>query len=94
MRANTHQSEADQPSIQNEERPSITQAVGAPPTSVGAPPASLNVPGRPYTGGAPSLSFAQSNDGVFANLNAKPERGEKLEEEQPPVSVANSTPDV
>ena len=27
---------------------------------------------------------AISNDGVFANLNAKPERGEKLEE-QPPV---------
>lgn len=26
------------------------------------------------------------NDGVFANLNAKPERGEKLEE-QPPVST-------
>lgn len=28
---------------------------------------------------------APSNDGVFANLNAKPERGEKLEE-HPPVS--------
>lgn len=29
-------------------------------------------------------TFALSNDGVFANLNAKPERGEKTEE-QPPV---------
>lgn len=28
--------------------------------------------------------FSLANDGVFANLNAKPERGEKLEE-QPPV---------
>lgn len=29
---------------------------------------------------------APSNDGVFANLSAKPERGEKLEE-HPPVSI-------
>ena len=29
--------------------------------------------------------FSLANDGVFANLNAKPERGEKLEE-QPPVN--------
>lgn len=28
--------------------------------------------------------FSSANDGVFANLNAKPERGEKTEE-QPPV---------
>ena len=40
---------------------------------------------RPYTGGVPYSSFSHSNDGVFANLNAKPERGEKIEE-QPPVS--------
>ena len=32
-----------------------------------------------------AASAAVSNDGVFANLNAKPERGEKMEE-QPPVS--------
>lgn len=30
--------------------------------------------------------FSSANDGVFANLNAKPERGEKTEE-QPPVSL-------
>ena len=46
------------------------------------PPAStLDAPIRVYGGGArPS-----SNDGVFANLSAKPEHGEKTEE-QPPVS--------
>ena len=30
--------------------------------------------------------FSSANDGVFANLNAKPERGEKTEE-QPPVCL-------
>ena len=34
---------------------------------------------------APSTTLSNSNDGVFANLNAKPEIGEKFEE-QPPVS--------
>lgn len=37
------------------------------------------------TRGMPYSTFASSNDGVFANLSAKPERGEKLEEEKPPV---------
>ncbi len=36
--------------------------------------------GRVYGGGSASV-----NDGVFANLSAKPERGEKVEEEKPPV---------
>ena len=40
--------------------------------------------GRLQGGGAQVLSFSSANDGVFANLNAKPERGEKSEE-QPPV---------
>ena len=31
------------------------------------------------------ISYTSSNDGVFANLNAKPERGEEVEE-HPPVS--------
>lgn len=35
-------------------------------------------------GAALPSQFASANDGVFANLNAKPERGEKTEE-QPPV---------
>lgn len=34
-----------------------------------------------------SYGRSNGNDGVFANLNAKPERGEKLEE-QPPVSLS------
>ena len=38
----------------------------------------------------PFTTFSSSNDGVFANLNAKPERGEKLEE-LPPVSIPNSS---
>ena len=35
-------------------------------------------------------NFASSNDGVFANLDAKPELGEKLEE-QPPVGQCSCT---
>ena len=46
-------------------------------------PRSINVPARPYASNHPFSSF-QQNDGVFANLSAKPERGEKTEE-QPPV---------
>ena len=40
---------------------------------------------------APSGKFSHPNDGVFANLNAKPESGDKVEEQPPvrcyPVSV-------
>ena len=39
---------------------------------------------RVYGGGSASV-----NDGVFANLNAKPEKGEKVEEEKPPVRTLN-----
>ena len=48
---------------------------------------------RTRRGGAPFSSFGVSNDGVFANLDAKPELGEKAEE-QPPVgiSIQNSSP--
>ena len=38
----------------------------------------------------PYSAFTSSNDGVFANLSAKPERGEKNEEEKPPVSPLSS----
>ncbi|KAL9016982.1 MAG: hypothetical protein Q9185_005677 [Variospora sp. 1 TL-2023] len=47
------------------------------------------------TRGMPYSTFASSNDGVFANLNAKPERGEKQEEEKPPsyeAAAADATP--
>ena len=43
------------------------------------------IPTRTIYSGNHLNSHSSSNDGVFANLNAKPERGEKLEE-QPPVS--------
>ena len=43
------------------------------------------VTGRAYGSGTPFSTSSSVNDGVFANLNAKPERGEKTEE-LPPVS--------
>ncbi len=61
-------------------RPTVVQRrvtelpVFTPPTTDGG------TTGRVYGGGSRS-----ANDGVFANLSAKPERGEKTEE-QPPVS--------
>ncbi|KAL8679257.1 MAG: hypothetical protein Q9224_006459 [Gallowayella concinna] len=50
-------------------------------------------PGRAR--GMPYSTFTSSNDGVFANLSAKPERGEKQEEEKPPsyeAAAADATP--
>ena len=41
-------------------------------------------PPRRGPGTTPFTTLSTSNDGVFANLDAKPEFGEKLEE-QPPV---------
>ena len=52
--------------------------------SDGARPAT-SLPSFPTTGR--SGPAAPSNDGVFANLSAKPERGEKLED-HPPVSIS------
>ena len=40
---------------------------------------------RTHVSAIPHTTCSSSNDGVFANLNAKPERGEKTEE-QPPVN--------
>ncbi|KAL8771690.1 MAG: hypothetical protein Q9209_002881 [Squamulea sp. 1 TL-2023] len=45
--------------------------------------------------GMPYSTFSSSNDGVFANLSAKPERGEKQEDEKPPsyeAAAADATP--
>ena len=84
MRASTNLSEAEQRVVHDGDRPNLSTTATRLPGQV--PPAT-NVPTRPYTGGAPFSSFSHSNDGVFANLNAKPERGEKLEE-QPPVSLS------
>lgn len=69
------------PSSANNERPTMQRAVTEFPTFDTSAPETLAAPVRVYGGGArPS-----SNDGVFANLSAKPEHGEKLEE-QPPAS--------
>ena len=86
IRSNTVQSIPESRVVHDGDRPGIQRAITQfPPTET---PAALDVPARPYTGSSPYSSFSHSNDGVFANLNAKPERGEKLEE-QPPVSHSN-----
>ena len=70
--------------MNNGDGPNLPGAVTRLP--VVAPPVTSNVPARPSSGAAPFSAFSHSNDGVFANLSAKPERGEKIEE-QPPVST-------
>lgn len=82
MRSNTIQSNTDQRAVYDGDRPNLPRTVTRFPGGE-VPPVAFNVPARPYTTAPPS-SLSHSNDGVFANLNAKPERGEKLEE-QPPV---------
>ena len=82
MRANTGQSSTEQRAGQDGGRPDLPRTVTRFPGVETI--ATANVPTRPHTGGTPFNNHSQSNDGVFANLNAKPERGEKLEE-QPPV---------
>ena len=68
----------------DESRPTLQRAVTELPSFPSSAPGTLAAPVRVYGGGArPS-----SNDGVFANLSAKPEHGEKLEE-QPPVSPSS-----
>ena len=82
MRANSHHSESEQRNVNHGNAPNLPGAVTRLP--VVAPPVSSNIPARTYTGATPYSTFSHSNDGVFANLDAKPERGEKIEE-QPPV---------
>jgi hypothetical protein len=38
------------------------------------------------------VGMGNLNDGVFANLNAKPERGEKTEDDLPPVCLLHVLP--
>lgn len=83
MRTNTIQSNAQQRAVSDGDRPNLPGTITRMPDG-DAPPVAFNVTPRPYAGVAPITAFSHSNDGVFANLNAKPERGEKLEE-QPPV---------
>lgn len=61
--------------------PSVHESTTEPPNSL----STAMVPLSRGPGAVARNQFASVNDGVFANLNAKPERGEKLEE-QPPVS--------
>ena len=84
MRSNTTQSATQSRVVHDGNRPNIQRMVTQFPPS--AAPVALDVPTRPYTGNTPYSSFSHSNDGVFANLDAKPERGEKTEE-LPPVSL-------
>ncbi len=79
MRANTiPPTESQTTTVSDGSRPlqiqrTVTEFPGATPVAPGA------------TRGMPYSTFTASNDGVFANLSAKPERGEKQEEEKPPV---------
>ena len=84
MRASTVQSDSTQRVVHDGNRPDLPRTITQFPGAVA--PVVSNVPARSHTGVAPVSSLAHSNDGVFANLNAKPERGEKLEE-QPPVRL-------
>lgn len=79
MRSNTTHSTTEQRVVHDGPRPDVQRMITQLPTT-DAPPG-LAVPLRPTRN-----SSSPSNDGVFANLNAKPERGEKLEE-QPPVGI-------
>ncbi|MCJ1471726.1 hypothetical protein MMC13_000366 [Lambiella insularis] len=49
---------------------------------------------RSQSSSTPYTTFSSSNDGVFANLNAKPERGEKSEDQPPSYeqAAADATP--
>ncbi|CAF9923467.1 MAG: hypothetical protein HETSPECPRED_005332 [Heterodermia speciosa] len=85
MRGNPNPQVAD-----DADRPTIQRAVTELPSFPAAAPGTLAAPVRVYGGGArPS-----SNDGVFANLSAKPEHGEKLEEQPPSYeqAAADATP--
>ena len=86
IRSNITPSMTESRSIHEGHRP-IAQTIPTPLSSLNAAPNSANVPARPYAGAHPFSSFSHSNDGVFANLNAKPERGEKTEEQLPVSNV-------
>lgn len=79
MRGNPSSSSSSErlETISDNNRPTTQRTVTAMPTFV--PPTA----GRVYGGGSGS-------DGVFANLSAKPERGEK-QEEHPPVCIHHLT---
>ena len=70
-------------------QPRLQRRVGEQPGAT-APPLSAAATRSTRTA-TPYTTFSSSNDGVFANLNAKPELGEKTEE-QPPVSSYKMSP--
>ena len=81
MRACTVQSDGEQRAVRDGDRPELPRTFTRFPGAF--PVTAATVPARPAS--APFNAFSQ-NDGVFANLNAKPERGEE-KEEMPPVSI-------
>ncbi|KAI9877407.1 MAG: hypothetical protein M1830_003997 [Pleopsidium flavum] len=91
MRGTATQQNNDERTAQEGNRPAIVQrrVTELPVFLPRTVPATGN-PRRVYGGGSASV-----NDGVFANLNAKPEKGEKTEEEKPPTyeqAAADATP--
>ena len=84
MRSNTAHSTTEQQN--NSVRPPLPRNITTlpPPNTPAALGAALAAPTR-----RPAAFNQSQNDGVFANLDAKPEKGEKLEE-LPPVSLSSS----
>lgn len=81
MRGNLAPSSEDS---QTTSRPGVERTVTEFPHFTPAAPVQSNR----GVGSGGHAQFTLANDGVFANLNAKPELGEKLEE-QPPVSFCS-----
>lgn len=81
MRGTSSSPDGAQRTVHDGDRPAVLQrAITEIP---GAAPAVVRYSNIAQGAAVPN-QFASANDGVFANLNAKPERGEKTEE-QPPV---------
>lgn len=80
MRVSTVQSESEQRIVHDRNKPYTPRTATQFPDTT--PPVTSTVPVGPLPRGA--LLNSRQNDGVFANLNAKPERGED-KEELPPV---------
>lgn len=85
MRGTPTSPDNEQRTVHNGNRPAVLQRTVT--EFPGATPAGVRY-SNVIPGAALPSQFASANDGVFANLNAKPERGEKTEE-QPPVRYSH-----
>jgi hypothetical protein len=78
----------------SEETPNYDGAQSSSTTRPDAPPRSVtqlpSFPTTPAGGSGRIVGSSQANDGVFANISAKPRAGEDLEE-KPPVSIRCAT---